>query len=58
MYLCICNKVTEKDLKEYPQLLDIIGSKCGKCIFDGGEVVSTNRIESINESPFDNVIIN
>lgn len=37
MYLCICNKITEKDLEEQPLLWCIVGNNCGKCISDGGD---------------------
>lgn len=34
MYLCICNRITESMLAENSFLLNVIGSKCGKCIED------------------------
>jgi hypothetical protein len=37
MYLCICNKITEKDLEDQPLLWNIVGMCCGKCISDGAE---------------------
>jgi len=32
MYLCICNRITESMLAENSFLIDVIGSKCGKCL--------------------------
>ena len=32
MYVCICNEITEKDIKDKPYLLKIVGNQCGKCI--------------------------
>jgi bacterioferritin-associated ferredoxin len=32
MYLCICNNITEADLKEKPELKESIGSGCGTCL--------------------------
>lgn len=57
MIICICNNISQKDLDENPLLAQVIGSYCGKCIFEGGEVVSTNRSESIKDSPIDTVSI-
>tara|TARA_X000000950_G_scaffold253338_1_gene316232 strand:+ start:427 stop:600 length:174 start_codon:yes stop_codon:yes gene_type:complete len=37
MYLCICNAVGEKDYDKY----HLIGTQCGKCVYDGGELGST-----------------
>jgi len=35
MYLCVCNAITEKMLKENSFLLQVIGTKCGKCLESG-----------------------
>jgi hypothetical protein len=35
MYLCICSNITEKDLKNNPELAKYIGSVCGACLSDG-----------------------
>lgn len=32
MYVCICNAITEKDLKRNPELKKLLGTKCGKCM--------------------------
>ena len=32
MYICICNAITETQLKENPELKKLIGTKCGKCL--------------------------
>jgi hypothetical protein len=31
MYICICNEITEDDLLETPELIEVIGTQCGKC---------------------------
>ena len=43
MYLCICNAVGEKDSERY----HLIGTQCGKCVYDGGELGSTG-IDSVS----------
>ena len=43
MYLCICNAVGDKDFHKY----HLIGTKCGKCVYDGGETGSTG-IDSVS----------
>jgi len=35
MYVCICNAITEKQLRENSFLLALVGSKCGKCLETG-----------------------
>jgi len=37
MYLCICNAVGDKDFDRF----HLIGTGCGKCVCDGGELGST-----------------
>tara|TARA_B110000196_G_C21055972_1_gene619843 strand:- start:658 stop:822 length:165 start_codon:yes stop_codon:yes gene_type:complete len=32
MYVCICNAITEKDIKEKPELNNLVGTVCGMCI--------------------------
>lgn len=32
MYICICNAISEKMLRENPSLANVVGSKCGKCL--------------------------
>ena len=41
-YICICNNITEKDLERDPGLICLIGTTCGKCVSDGGDLVSTD----------------
>lgn len=31
MYVCICKKITEKDLQDQPELIKVIGTGCGIC---------------------------
>jgi bacterioferritin-associated ferredoxin len=31
MILCICNNISEHDIKKNPELAILIGSCCGKC---------------------------
>jgi hypothetical protein len=37
MYLCICKAVGDKDFDRF----HLIGTGCGKCVCDGGELGST-----------------
>ena len=32
MYICVCNAITDKMLEENPELMNKIGSNCGKCL--------------------------
>lgn len=32
MYVCICNAISEKMIRENPSLANVVGSKCGKCL--------------------------
>ena len=32
MYVCICNAITEKDIKENPELNNLVGTVCGMCL--------------------------
>ena len=32
MYICICNAITENDVKENPELNNLVGTVCGKCL--------------------------
>jgi bacterioferritin-associated ferredoxin len=32
MILCICNNIREQDIKSHPELANLIGSCCGKCV--------------------------
>jgi bacterioferritin-associated ferredoxin len=34
MYLCICCDITNKDIEENPELEELIGSVCGRCLED------------------------
>ena len=31
MYVCICNAITERMLKDNPELVSVVGNSCGKC---------------------------
>ena len=57
MYLCICNRITKKNLEEYPQLIDIIGTSCGKCISDGGDQAFDRADESLIDNSIDSVTV-
>jgi len=35
MYICICNAITEKDIKENPELNKLVGTVCGMCLQAG-----------------------
>lgn len=53
VYLCICNEITEQDIKDNPELINLIGTECGKCISAGDALVSTwveGGLESQQES--------
>jgi hypothetical protein len=47
MYICICNAITEKMLKEDPTLIDKVGSKCGTCLLKNSD--DDNEDEDCNE---------
>jgi len=47
MYLCVCNKITEKMLEENSSLAHKIGSKCGICIKD--QKIITEQITYLRE---------
>jgi len=32
MILCICNNIREQDIKKQPELANLIGSCCGRCL--------------------------
>lgn len=32
MILCICNNIREQDVKKQPELANLIGSCCGRCL--------------------------
>lgn len=32
MYICVCNQITDQDLKNNPELIDACGTDCGTCI--------------------------
>ena len=49
MYLCICNRITESMLAENSFLIDVIGSKCGKCL-ESGSIDDGERVSYITNS--------
>ena len=57
MYLCICNEITEKDLEEYPELAELIGTCCGKCISDGADTGFDGASEQSMDSSNDHVTV-
>ena len=32
MYICVCNEITDQDLKNNPELISACGTECGTCI--------------------------
>ena len=32
MYICVCSKITDQDLKNNPELISACGTECGTCI--------------------------
>jgi hypothetical protein len=32
--LCICNNIREQDVKKQPELINLVGSCCGRCLLD------------------------
>jgi bacterioferritin-associated ferredoxin len=32
MYVCICNAITQDDIKNDPSLIKVLGTKCGSCM--------------------------
>jgi len=53
MYLCICCDITERDIKENPELQQFIGSICGACISDGPELGFDGAIENLEDNSVD-----
>ena len=49
MYVCICNAITEKDIKENPELNTLIGTVCGMCINDERRRDNKQTIKQRNE---------
>lgn len=41
MYICICCNITENDIEDNSELLNLVGSVCGTCIFEGDDKAST-----------------
>lgn len=35
MIVCVCNHISEKDLANNPELIRVVGNKCGTCIRAG-----------------------
>lgn len=52
MYICICNKITEKDIEKNPLLKQVVGTYCGMCISDGED----SGFDGVNEDLTDNSI--
>lgn len=51
MYLCICCSITDNDVKEKPELANLIGSVCGGCISDGGDLAFDGAYENLIDNP-------
>lgn len=49
MFICICNNITEEDLRRDPGLISKIGIVCGQCVSDGDVTVSTDY-EGVGEN--------
>jgi len=43
MIVCVCNNISEKDLEKNPELINIVGSKCGICVRDKNIDINTSR---------------
>lgn len=50
MYICICNAITQKMLKENAFLYHKIGSVCGKCL-ESGHVFDGERMTQLSNTP-------
>ena len=48
MYICICNRVTDKDVEDDPGLKDLVGTNCGMCISDGGDRFRQGHEETVD----------
>lgn len=51
MYVCICNAISDSDLKSNPELENKIGTECGECMefFKQEFCKMENSINSTNE---------
>lgn len=45
MIICICNNIRSQDLKDNPELKDMIGSVCGKCLITTDDKKEIRRSE-------------
>jgi bacterioferritin-associated ferredoxin len=41
MILCICNNIREQDIKKQPELANLIGSCCGRCLINPTDATTT-----------------
>jgi len=44
MYVCICNAITSKMIKDDPSIILKVGTNCGKCIEEAGQKVASKKI--------------
>ena len=57
MYLCICCSITDSDVEEKPELANLIGSVCGRCISDGGDLAFDGACEDLIDNSCNDVNI-
>ena len=48
MIICICNAISESDLRANPGLIHNVGTQCGKCISQGS--IKVDEVEYIIDS--------
>ena len=47
MIVCVCNNISEKDLVKNPELIQVVGSKCGVCIRYRESNKSNNQVSLV-----------
>ena len=47
MIICICNNIKQSDLDKNPKLILKCGTKCGKCIEERNEKISSMRLQLV-----------
>ena len=62
MVICVCNNITESDIKRDPHLMHEVGTKCGKClkackIAEENQWEADKSLDKLNE-PCHNIIVN
>lgn len=54
MYVCICNNITEMDLKLNPALAQLVGTQCGRCQADAKPISGVKGSRLIVNSGVEN----